>query len=171
MAPLLTNRWQFLKVTDWRVGVSSSVYTNVGAGSVGRAGFMRSPNPYVELVIPGATTNVLQEINTGKKLEGFIEVTDWNAVSTMLYAVDVDNVTGGNQYAVIPAGNTRTVIDYFVIAGILANIVKDPYSQTTPTASYSFTNTVIGEVPYLLTKPNDPILVTFYADSVTETVA
>jgi hypothetical protein len=160
-----------MKTMQWRVGVTAATYSYVGESSLGTSGFMRSPDPFVELAIPKGTTNILQQITTGKKLEGFIEVTDWNAVQELLYNTDVDNATGGNQYAVIPAGNTRTPIDYFALVGTLIQIVNATDARTTPTVSYVFTNAVIRDVPYLLEQPNDPVRITFYADSVTPTVA
>jgi hypothetical protein len=170
LATEVANRWFLMKTAQWRVGVTSSTYTFAGESSLDRSAFMRNPDPYVQLVIPGASTNVLQEINTGAKLEGYIEVTNWNAVTDMLYTIDVDNSTGGTQTAIL-TGNSRTTIDYFVLVGTPIQIVDATDARTTPNAAYSFTNAVIGEVPYSLTKPNDPVRITFYADSVTETVA
>lgn len=171
MATLVANRWFYMKTTQLRVGVTAASYNYVGESSLGISAFMRSPDPSIFLTIPGAATNVRQEINTGKKLEGFIQFTDWNAVQELLYNTDVDNATGGNQYAVIPAGNTRTEIDYFCLVGALIQIVNASDARTTPSVAASFTNAVIGEVPYRLEIPNNPIVVTFTADSVTLTVA
>jgi hypothetical protein len=159
-----------MKTIAWRVGVSSTTYSWVGEGRVGRSGFMRNPDPYVELPIPLGTTTIVQIINTGKKLEGFIEVIDWNAIANMLYTIDVDNGTAGTQTAVL-SGNDRTIIDYFVLVGVPIKVVEATDARTTPSAAYSFTNARIGRVPYLLETPNNPVTITFYADSVTETVA
>ena len=170
MASLVANRWFYMKTLAWRVGVTAASYSYVGESSLGRSGFMRAPDPYVELGIPKGTTNIIQQINTGKKLEGFIEVTDWNAIKDLLYTIDVDNDVAGTQKA-IEAGNTRTIIDYFVLVGALIQLVNATDARTTPSASFSFTNARIGEVPYLLETTNTPVRITFYADSVTETVA
>lgn len=170
MASLVANRWFYMKTMQLRVGVTAASYSYVGESSLGVSAFMRSPDPNIFLTIPGGTTNVRQEINTGKKLEGFINVTDWNAVTDLLYTIDVDNDVAGVQTA-IETGNTRTVIDYFVLVGALIQIVNATDARTTPSAAYSFTNAVIGEVPYRLEIPNNPIMVTFFADSVTMTVA
>ena len=159
-----------MKTMQLRVGVTAASYSYVGESSLGVSGFMRAPDPSIFLPIPGASTNVRQEINTGTKLEGFIEFTDWNAIQQLLYTIDVDNDTAGTQKA-IEAGNTRTIIDYFVIVGALIQLVNDTDARTTPISSFSFTNAVIGEIPYRLEIPNNPIVVTFTADSVTSTVA
>lgn len=170
MASLVANRWFFMKTLQWRVGVTSVSYSYVGESSLGRSGFMRNPDPNVFLDIPHAATNVRQELKTGTKLRGFIDVTDWNAVTDLLYTIDVDNGTAGTQTA-IESSNARTEIDYFVLVGVLIQLVNATDLRTTPNAAYSFTNAVIGDVPYLLEEPNNPIRITFYADSVTETVA
>ena len=170
MALLVANRWFYMKTIEWRVGVTAAAYSKVVESSLGRSGFTRSPDPFVELSIPKGTTNILQEINTGTKLKGFIDVTDWNAITDLLYTIDVDNDVGGVQTA-IEANNTRTIIDYFALIGVLIQLVNATDTRTTPSAAFSFTNAVIGVVPYLLEKPNDPVRITFYADSVTLTVA
>lgn len=166
----VANLWYYLKTIQLRVGVTAATYSYAGEGRLGLSGFTRNPDPWVELIIPKGATNIIQEITTGKKLEGFIELADWNVVTDLFYTIDVDNDLVGVQTA-IEANNTRTVIDYFALVGVPIQIVAATDARTTPTASYVFSNTVIRDIQYRLERPSNPIVVRFYADSVTETVA
>jgi hypothetical protein len=168
MALVVSNNWFYLKTVQLRVGVSSSAYTSAGEGRIGRSGFMRNPDPNIFLTIPGAATNIRQEINTGAKLQGFIEIPDWAVVKDLFYTIDV--VAGGGTETAIETNNSRSVIGYFVLVGAPIQITAAD-ARTTPNAAYSFTNAVIGEVPYLMETRNNPVVITFTADSVTETVA
>lgn len=171
MSSQVANRRFYLKTMQWRVGVSSVVYSWVGESTLGRSGWTRNPDPYVELVIPTASTNIIQQINTGKKLEGFIEVQDWEAIEQLLYTIDVDDDIAGTQTA-IEANNTRTVIDYFALVYANIELVNVTGTHTTPNAVCVFANAVIRLVgPPDIRDPNSPYIVHFYADSVEETVA
>jgi hypothetical protein len=166
----VANRRFFLKTYEWRVGVSSSSYRSVGESSLKGSGWFRNPDPFIQLRVPKGATNILQKINTGDKLEGWIDVTDREGILQLLYTIDVDNGTAGTQTAIL-TGNDRTVIDYFVLSGYDIKIANAADSRTTPTVSDSFTNTVIRSVEYLDDEPASPVRVNFYADSVTVTVA
>ena len=168
MALVVSNNWFYLKTTQLRVGVSAAAYTSAGEGRLGRSGFTRSPDPYIELTIPKGTTNILQQINTGKKLEGFVEIQDWAVVKDLFYTIDV--VAGGAVEEAIEANNTRSIIGYFVIVAAPIQITTAD-ARTIPSASYSFTNARIRDISYPFEATNNPITVSFYADSVIETVA
>lgn len=169
MALEVSNNWFFMKTIQLRVGVTAASYSYAGEGRLGISGFNRNPDPWVELGIPKGTTNIVQQINTGKKLEGFVEIPDWAVVKDLFYTIDVDNGTAGTQKA-IETNNTRTIIDYFCLVGVPIQITAAD-ARTTPSAAYSFTNTRVREPIYPMRETNNPIRITFYFDSVTETVA
>ena len=164
----LANRRFFLKAIQWRVGESSTTYSHVGESSLWRCEWGRSPDPYIQLRIPKGTTNVVQQINTGDKLEGYIEVSDREAIKQLLYTI---NVEVGGAVSAIEANNTRTIIGYFVIAGKDINLVSATDARTTPTTTASFTNTRIRNIDYITDTPASVVRVNFYADSVTVTTA
>ena len=163
--PLLDRRRFYLKALQWRVGVSGADYDYVGESSLLRCGWNNDPDPWVQLGIPKGTTNVLQQITTGNKVEGFIEVSDWEAIEELLYKTDV--VSGGATETAIEANNTRSVIGYFVIDTANIQILDAGDARTTPTVPFTFTNTVIRDVKIELSEPNSFWTVRFYADSVT----
>jgi len=164
------SRRYFLKWKQWRVGVSSVVYSWVEGQSLGLIEFPMSPDPLVELGIPTAATNIVQQINTGKKIEGSIEVIDFYAVTELVYTIDVDNDVAGTQKAV-ESNNTRTIIDYFALVASLININDTTDVRTTPDATFVFDNAIIRDVVPRWQYPNSPTVVRFIADSYTLTVA
>jgi len=167
----VTTRRFYNYIAEWRVGASATSYDSVGpASGIGPVTWTPNPDPWIELTIPKGSTNILQNINTGKKIEGELFIHDRAALTQLLYTTDVDNDVAGTQIA-IGAGNARETIDYMVISVYDTQITNATDARTTSTVSYSFTNTVIRDVNRVFDAVGSPYRVRFYADSEAETVA
>jgi hypothetical protein len=158
-------------IQEWRVGFSlaGSLYSSLGPSSgFGRVHIPRSPDPWSEITIPAAATNVAQQMNTGKKLDCWIELRDLAGMEQLLYAQDVVNGVG-TSYAIV-SGNARNVIGYMAIVINTLDITNASDARAVTATTFTFTKARIGEVVYSFGSVAPLNRVTFNADSVTVTV-
>jgi hypothetical protein len=158
-------------IYEIQLGSTSSVYNRIGAPSGLTARWEPNPDPYVELEIPAGSTNVVQALRTGQKRRGWFAVRDHDAVTQLLYTIDV-GAAGGTQKA-IESGNTRTVIGHMAILTKSTRLDNSasPNTRSIVTGTYTFTNAIILDPIRDFTAVAAPVRVNFLFDSETETLA
>jgi hypothetical protein len=151
----------FNHVYEWRVGLDEDTYSYVrqsaGLGPVE----WEVPDPWMEIEIVGGTT--VFHLVGNPYIEGRLYVRDLEALTQLLKTIDVSS-TGGTQPAM--SSSDRTVIDYFVISVKDTKIDDDSDTREDETLTFKFNNARIRTDNWNLAKPQSPVIVTFYADSV-----
>lgn len=161
----LADRRFYNYVKEWRVGVSSDLYSTVGEDSgLGPVSWMPG-DPYVRIPIPGGSVSVFQLIGN-YFIEGRLDVQDYEAVTQLLKTIDV-SATPGVQTAM--PSFSRNTIGYFCIVIDNTKIERASDDRTAETSSFVFANPRIRRDLWNMHRPTSPVTVEWYADSVTQT--